>query len=109
MARILSIALLIALAAVAWAADSKSTSLDPAAIGKLMADAAKPSTDLQKLKPLAGNWTYTCKFWMDPSQQAIESKGSAQRKWILGDRFLEEKVQGAGFDGKTDFEGCGIM
>jgi hypothetical protein len=93
----------------AWADDSKATTPSPEAIAKAFAEAAQPTAEHQKLQPLAGNWTYTSKFWMDPSQPPMESTGTIQRKWILGNRFLEESVTGKGPDGKTDFEGRGVV
>jgi hypothetical protein len=76
---------------------------------KAMAEVGKPGPGHAKLAPLAGNWTYTCKFWMDPNQSPLQSKGTIERKWILGGRFLEEKVQGTHFDGKPGFEGRGLI
>jgi hypothetical protein len=93
---------------VAWADDSKKTP-NMEAMTKLFAEAAQPTAEHEKLKPLAGNWTYTSKFWMDPNQPAMEGTGTIERKWILGDRFLEERVTGKGPDGKTDFEGRGVV
>jgi hypothetical protein len=76
---------------------------------KLMAEAGKPGPEHAKLEPLAGSWTYTCKFWLDPTKPPAESKGTVERKWILGGRFLEEKVVGTNFDGKPGFEGVGLV
>ncbi len=76
---------------------------------KAIAEAGKPGPEHARLQPLAGKWTYTGKFWMDPSQPPIETKGVIERKWILGGRFLEETVSGTGFDGQSGFEGRGLM
>src|SRR5262245_2322202 len=93
----------------AWSADvTAKPAQTPEAMMKAMEEFAKPSPELKKLEPLAGKWNYTMKYWMDPSQPAMESKGTVERKWILGNRFLEEKYLGTGFDGK-EFEGCGII
>jgi hypothetical protein len=76
---------------------------------KVMADIGKPGPEHAKLQPLAGSWTYTCKFWMDPSKPPLELTGTAELKWVLGGRFLEEKLAGTGFDGKPGFEGLGLF
>jgi Protein of unknown function (DUF1579) len=76
---------------------------------KAMEEAGKPGPEHAKLKPLEGTWIYTCKLWMDPSQPPVETTGTIERKWILGGRFLEENFKGKGFDGKTDFEGRGLV
>lgn len=81
----------------------------PEELVKVIAEAGKPGPEHAKLQPLAGNWTYTGKFWMEPGKPPIETKGTIDRKWILGGRFLEEKVAGTGFDGKPGFEGFGML
>jgi hypothetical protein len=35
--------------------------------------------------------------------------GTCERNWILGGRFLAERVTGTGFDGKPGFEGFGLL
>jgi hypothetical protein len=47
-------------------------------------------------------------MWMDPSAPPLEGKGTAERKWILGGRFLEEDITGKGPDG-SDFEARGTI
>lgn len=96
------------LAGLAFAQDTKLPA-NPEELIKAMEQAGKPGPGHAKLEPLAGSWTYTCKFWMDPSKPPLESKGTIERKWILGGRFLEEKVVGTGFDGKPGFEGLGLI
>jgi hypothetical protein len=55
---------------------------------------ATPGDAHQKLQPLVGSWTYTGKMWMDPAKPATDMKGTAERKWILGNRFVEEHFTG---------------
>jgi hypothetical protein len=90
-------------------ADEKSkTAPSPEEIAKAMAEAAKPGPEHAKLDRLAGKWTYTGKCWMMPDQPPMEMKGTVQRKWILGGKFLEERISGTGFgDGK--FESFGLF
>src|SRR5262249_29684357 len=89
--------------------DEAKKNVSPEAAAKAMAEAATPGPEHQKLQPLAGSWNFTGKFWMDPSAPAMETKGTIERKWILGGRVLEEKVAGTNFDGKPGFEGCGVI
>jgi hypothetical protein len=96
------------LGAFSWADDVKLPQ-SPDELMNAMAEVGKPGPDHAKLQPLVGSWTYTCKFWMDPSKPPLESKGTIERKWVLGGRFLEEKVAGTGFDGKPGFEGFGVI
>jgi hypothetical protein len=96
--------------ALGWsmAADPKaSTNADE--VFKAAAEAGRPGPEHAKLAPLAGSWTYTSRFWMGPNQPPIETKGVVERKWILGGRFLEERVNGTGFDGKPGFEAVGLL
>ena len=99
---------IIMLAGQTWAddADSLPSSDD---VLKILAEAGKPGPEHAKLQPLAGTWTYACKFWMDPTQPPLESTGTVERKWVLGGRFLEEKIVGTGFDGKPGFEARGLV
>ncbi len=89
--------------------DKADKPLSPEAMMKVMEEAGKPGPEHSKLDPLVGEWTYTSKVWMDPSQPPMESSGTIKRHWILGKRFLEERVVGKGPDGKSEFEGRGII
>jgi len=99
---------LTALAGLTWAGEAGS-SPSPEAVLKALEEAGKPAPEHRKLEPLVGEWTYTGKFWMDPSQPPTEAAGTIERRWILGNRFLEERVVGKGPDGKSDFEGRGVI
>ena len=90
-------------------ADDGKTPTTPEEITRAMEAAAKPGLEHEKLKPLAGTWTYTCKMWMEPVGEPIVTKGQIEREWILGGRFLSEKVRGTGFDGQPGFEGFGLL
>jgi hypothetical protein len=81
----------------------------PEELAKAFEQAGQPGPEHATLKPLVGKWTYTCKFWMDPSQPPMESQGTIERTWVLGGRFLEEKVTGTTFEGKPGFEGFGLI
>src|SRR5262249_9068110 len=75
----------------------------------VLAEAGRPSAGHEKLQPLAGRWTYTAKLWFEPGKSPVETKGTIERKWILGGRFLEQRVAGTGIDGKPGFEAFGLI
>lgn len=90
------------------AVSETKTAENPEAVFKMLEEAARPGPEHKRLEALAGEWKYSCKFWLDPNQPAIESSGTIKRQWILGNRFLEEHVSGKGPDGK-DFDGCAVI
>jgi hypothetical protein len=79
----------------------------PDALLKAMAEAGKPGAEHKKLQPFVGDWTLTVKLWTNPSQPPAEAKGTAERKWIMGGRFVQETVK-VECHGKT-FEGLGLL
>lgn len=95
-------------AGVCLAEDGK-VPVSPEDFAKAAEAAGQPGPAHDRLKPLAGHWTYTCKLWMEPGGEPIETKGTIEREWILGGRFLSEKVEGTGFDGRPGFEGFGLI
>ena len=56
--------------------------------------AATPGDAHKKLEPFVGNWDVKVKSWMSPGAPVMESTGSAETRWILGGRYIEEKFQG---------------
>ena len=90
-------------------ADDEMPYKNPEDLIKVLTEVGKPGLEHAKLLPLAGSWTYTCKFWLDPDKPALESTGTIERRWVLGGRFLEEKVVGTNFDGTPGFEGLGLI
>lgn len=108
MSRWVGMVVSVAFVATAWSdAPKKPDSVQEAM--KKMEKHATPGAEHKKLEPLVGMWNYTCKVWMDPSKPPMEMKGTIERKWILGNRFIEEKVSGTGMDGKPGFEGIGVV
>lgn len=79
----------------------------PEALIKLMAEAGKPGPEHQKLQSLVGDWNFTLRLWTDPSQSPAEARGTVERKWIFGGRFIQETVKGE-CHGKT-FEAMGLV
>ncbi len=87
--------------------DKKKDAPDEKAIIEAMMKAGTPGDAHKKLEPTVGSWELAVKMWMEPSKPANESKGNSERKWILGGRFVEEKVTGE--FGEMKFEGGGVM
>jgi hypothetical protein len=105
----LALALAFGLAAIPGQAEDAKIPASPEEFAKAAEAASQPGAAHERLKPLAGQWTYTCRMWMEPGGEPIETKGTIEREWILGGRFLSEKIQGTGFDGKPGFEGVGLI
>lgn len=98
---------------------SAPTSAQPseAEMMKQMLEMTKLNENHKLLATLAGNWSYTVKFWMNPDPKAppTESKGTAVRKAMMDGRYFVQDVSGKmqmpGPDGKmkeVTFKGMGI-
>jgi len=90
-------------------ADDAKVPPSPAALLAALAEAGKPGPEHEKLKPLIGDWNFSLKMWTDPSQPAAELKGTIQRKWIMGGRFVQETVDGECSTTGKKFEGLGLL
>lgn len=55
---------------------------------------ASPSEGHKKLEPFIGSFTVQTKMWMDPAKPAEETSGASENKWVLGGRFVEQRVEG---------------
>ena len=88
-------------------AEEAKTLPSPDVMLKALANAGKPGVEHQKLQPLVGDWNFTLKMWTDPSQPPAELKGTVERHWILGGRFVQETVRGE-CNGNA-FEGLGLV
>jgi hypothetical protein len=101
----------LALVLAVWAgrtrAEEAKSIPSPDALLKIMAEAGKPGPEHRKLEPFVGNWTVSVKLWTAPGQPPAEVKGTAERRWIMGGRFVQETVKGE-CDGKS-FEGLGLL
>ena len=84
---------------------------------KQMMEMSKLNENHKLLADMNGNWNYTIKMWMspDPNAKPQESKGTAIRKSIMGNRFfvmdVTGKMQMHGPDGKmkdTQFKGMAV-
>jgi hypothetical protein len=61
----------------------------------------------KKLEPLIGSWTATGKWRMAPDAPWQEFTSTAERKWILDGRFIEERVKSEMMG--QPFEGIGLI
>ena len=103
----LTLAMVGGLVITAFAGDEKTVpGMDPAAAQAMMA-AMTPGEHHAHMKKLAGNFDYTIKMWMDPSAPPMESTGKRTAEFLLGGRYLQEKITGT-FMGMP-FEGISLM
>jgi len=78
---------------------------DQKAMMEAMQKAATPGDAHKKLEPFVGTFDAKVKMWMDPSKPPEESAGTAENKWVLGNRWVEMQYQGT-FMGQP-FSGIG--
>lgn len=70
---------------------------DPAMGGpemEAMMKAMSPGENHKHLAWYAGDWTFTNKMWMDPSQPPMESTGTMKGELVLGGRYVQTQWQG---------------
>lgn len=79
---------------------------DEAAMMAAVAKAAEVTDNHKKLKSLVGKWQTTSRMWMNPDQPPVETKGTAEKRLVLGDRFVQEDFKGTAM-GKP-FAGQGL-
>ena len=99
--------LLLAFAARA-AADEKAgpkAPPDEKAAMEAMTRAATPGEAHKRLDPLVGTFDASAKMWPAPGKPPEESKGTSENKWVLGNRYVEQRYQGT-FMGQP-FNGIG--
>lgn len=98
---LLTLTAVIAVAFAATAEDKKQ----PAGMEAMIAHGT-PGKAHAALEQMVGSWTYTGEFWMDPSLPPEKMTGTAERKMILGGKFLHDHVKGDA--NGPPFEGIGI-
>ncbi|MBI5709785.1 MAG: DUF1579 domain-containing protein [Candidatus Eisenbacteria bacterium] len=115
----LSVCLLAALPAAAWARDAvkakpaakaaaKPEASAPAAPDSMMAEMMKlatPGPAHATLKAMEGKWKAVVKSWNGPGEPSV-SEGTAENRMILGGRYLEERFQSTMM--QMPFEGYGL-
>ncbi len=86
---------------------ASAPAMDEKAMYEKMMKAGSPSEAHKALDPLAGKFDVKVTSWNDPSKPPEESSGKAERKWIMGGRYLQEEFQGT--YGGQPFTGMGTM
>src|SRR5262245_16603817 len=89
-------------------ADDRKAPPSPEALLTAIAEAGKPGAEHKKLEPLVGQWSFTMKFWTDPSLPPAQMEGTVERKWIMDGRFVQESLQGHCTKTGKEFEGLGL-
>jgi len=96
--------------------NSPPRSLQPAVVAAHPPDAeaqaetfaryAMPGPEHKLLDRMAGAWDTVTRYWPTPDADPVEAKGIGRRKWILGERFLREELEGGNL--VLPFEGLGL-
>ena len=73
---------------------------------KMMQEMSAPGKEHEALKPLVGSFTCTTKMSTAPGAPPTESTGTVERKWILGNRYIQEEFKATMMG--MPFEGIGI-
>ncbi|MGH9367073.1 MAG: DUF1579 domain-containing protein [Thermoanaerobaculia bacterium] len=68
--------------------------MDEKAMMELYQKMATPGDAHQKLGATVGSWNVKNTMWMDPSKPAQVTEGSAESKWILDGRWIEQRYEG---------------
>jgi hypothetical protein len=87
------------------AAGAAAPAMDPAMMAKWTAFMT-PGPEHKVLDACVGKWTSHIKMWMDPAAPAMESEGTAEGKWIMGGRYLQEDFKSTMMG--MPFEGMGL-
>lgn len=74
---------------------------------KMMQEMSAPGKEHEALKPLIGSFTCANKILPMPGAPPMESSGTVDRKWMIGNRYIQEEVKGNMMG--MPFEGFGIL
>lgn len=88
----------LATAAALYAADAPKQSAPSAeekAMMEAMRQAATPGEAHKKLDAVVGTWDSKVTMWMAPGAPPMVSPGTSTNQWVLGGRYLEQKVTGS--------------
>lgn len=55
---------------------------------------ATPGEEHKKLDGMVGTWDTKVVTWMAPGAPAQESSGTSENRWVLGNRFIEQRFEG---------------
>jgi hypothetical protein len=72
-------------------AETAETPLSEAAVAKAWAEFATPNENHKRLGAFVGKWKIHVSFWPTPDAVAQESDGTAELRWVLGGRYLEQR------------------
>ena len=67
--------------------------------------AATPGEAHRALDAMVGTWDTTIRFWEAAGAPPQESTGTSENRWILGNRYVEQRFKGAAMG--MPFEGIG--
>jgi hypothetical protein len=86
----------LAAGAVALADEKKAAAppMDEKAMMELWQKMSTPAEGHKKLDAFAGSWTAKNTMWMEPGKPPEVTQGTAEMKWALGGRFLEQRYEG---------------
>jgi hypothetical protein len=96
-ARTIAVALSLLALSPTFAQDKPKEPAAPAMGGpemEAMMKAMSPSENHKHLAWYAGDWTFTNRMWMDPSQPPAESSGTMKGEMILDGRFAQTHWKG---------------
>lgn len=87
-------------------AGDKGGAPDMSAMMEGMKEMSAPGKEHEALKPMAGSFNCVTKIYPAPGAPPMESTGTVERKWMLGNRYLAEDVKATMMG--MPFEGFGI-
>lgn len=68
--------------------------MDEKAMMEMMQKLATPGEGHKKIDFMVGTWKTKNTMWMDPSKPPEKSEGTAEQRWVLGGRFIEQHFEG---------------
>lgn len=57
------------------------------------AEMARPGEGHERPEPLVGEWDTVTTLWMEPGAEPLQTEGSVTKEWVLGGRFVQERLQ----------------
>ena len=92
----LAAALLVLCSGLAMAQDASKQSMSPEekAAMEAMQKAMTPGDAHKALQPFVGKWDTKVTMWMAPGAPPMVSTGTSESKWIMGNRYVEERFSG---------------
>lgn len=82
-------------------------SKDPDALIETLLRHVMPTPQHKLLNPMAGRWVASIRYRMGPEAEVVETTCAAERKWVLGGRFLMEEMEGGNL--VLPFRGLGLF